>query len=275
MQESTLGVNTQPTGTGNDAGPFQQRTLPGWYGAPEQVQDVQYATTAFIQGVDISYAGPGSAGPAGYHLPGLQDIAGWESMAPGTAAQTVQVSAHPDAYTKHVSNAEALIDHLAGATVTNAADTSDASDAGGAEGAATDCTGNGSGSAQDATTLDQLPHYPMPAGCTDQTPQFAEYGPGGLNGNVPDAALCSYPSALDSDGRGQARAVAAYIAMNEDFKATFGHDLVISSTYRTYNDQIATKANRGVMAATPGWSNHGFGLAIDIRGTPLEKRWIQ
>ena len=50
---------------------------------------------------------------------------------------------------------------------------------------------------------------------------------------------------------------------------------MISSTYRTYNDQIATKANRGVMAATPGWSNHGFGLAIDIRGTPLEKRWIQ
>lgn len=123
--------------------------------------------------------------------------------------------------------------------------------------------------------MDQLPTYPMPTGCTDQTPQFSEYGPGTLNGNVPDSALCSYPNAIDSDGRGQARAVAAYVAMNEAFKAEFGHDLVISSTYRTYQDQVSTKASKGWLAATPGWSNHGFGLAIDIRGTPLEKRWVQ
>lgn len=269
MQESTLGVNTQPTGAGNDAGPFQQRTLPGWYGTPEQVQDVQYATTAFIKGVDITYAGPGSAGPAGYHLPGLLDVAGWQSMDPGTAAQTVQVSAHPDAYTKHIQDAEALMTHLADATVT------EASDGGGEDPTAVDCTGGGTGEVQGATSLDQLPKFPMPAGCTDQTPVFSEYGPGTLNGNVPDSALCSFPNALDSDGRGQARAVAAYVAMNEAFKAEFGHNLQISSTYRTYQDQVNTKASKGWLAATPGWSNHGFGLAIDIRGTPLEKRWIQ
>lgn len=276
MQESTLGLNTHPTGAGNDAGPFQQRTLPGWYGTAEQVQDVQYATTAFIQGVDIDYAGPESAGPAGYHIPGLLDVAGWESMDPGTAAQTVQVSAHPTAYTPHIQDAEALMTHLEGATVTEASDTGgDASDAGGEDPTAVDCTGGGTGEVQGATSMDQLPKFPMPAGCTDQTPVVSEYGPDTLNGNVPDSALCSFPNALDSDGRGQARAVAAYVAMNEAFKAEFGHDLQISSTYRTYDDQVQTKANKGYLAATPGWSNHGFGLAIDIRANPLEKRWIQ
>ncbi|GAA1334491.1 hypothetical protein GCM10028787_32990 [Brachybacterium horti] len=267
MQESTLGVNTQPTGNGNDAGPFQQRTLPGWYGTLEQVQDVQYATTAFIQGVDIDYAGPGSAGPAGYHIPGLVDLKGWESMDPGEAAQAVQISDYPSAYMEHVSDAQAIMDHLAGASV------SESSDAGGAT--AADCTGGGSGEALNATTMDQLPHYPMPAGCTDQTPQFSEYGPNTLNGDVPDSALCSYPGALDADGRGQPRAVAAYVAMNKDFKKQFGHDLQISSTYRTFAKQQETKVTRGYLAATPGWSNHGFGLAIDIRGTYDEKRWIQ
>lgn len=269
MQESTLGVNTQPTGSGNDAGPFQQRTLPGWYGTEEQVQDVQYATTAFLEGVDIDYAGPGSAGPEGYHIPGLVDLAGWESMSPGAAAQAVQVSAHPDAYTDHVEDAEALMTHLEGATVTAP------SDGGGQDSAAVDCTGGGTGDVQGATTMDQLPTYPMPAGCFDQTPVFGEYGPGGLNGNVPGTALCPFPGATDSDGRGQARAVAAYVAMNEDFKKQFGHDLLITSTYRTYQQQISTKANKGYWAATPGWSNHGWGLAIDISATPEEKRWIQ
>jgi len=268
MQESSLGANTQPTGAGNDAGPFQQRTLPGWYGTLEQVSDPVYATEAFIQGVDITYAGTGSAGPAGYPLPGLLDVAGWQTMDPGTAAQTVQVSAHPEAYAEHVPNANALIEHLAGTSVTETDDADeDTTDV--------DCTGGGTGEVQGATSMDQLPTYPMPEGCTDQNPVFSEYGPGTLNGNVPDSALCRFPNATDADGRGQARAVAAYVAMNEAFKAEFGHDLVISSTYRTYDKQVSTKASKGYLAATPGWSNHGFGLAIDIRGTPLEKRWIQ
>src|SRR5690606_13692446 len=67
MQESTLGINTQPTGAGGDAGPFQQRTLPGWYGTEEQVQDVAYAAEKFFLGHDITESGPEAAGPAGYH----------------------------------------------------------------------------------------------------------------------------------------------------------------------------------------------------------------
>lgn len=121
MQESTLGLNTQPTGAGGDAGPFQQRTLPGWYGTEEQVQDVAYAAEKFFLGHDITYEGPGSAGPAGYHLPGLVDVFGWQHMAPTVAAQTVQGSAHPDAYAKHQPDAERIIAALAGVDVIPAA----------------------------------------------------------------------------------------------------------------------------------------------------------
>lgn len=117
MQESTLGVNTQPTGAGGDAGPFQQRTLPGWYGTEEQVQDVAYAAEKFFLGHDIEDAGPGSAGPAGYHLPGLVDVFGWQHMAPTVAAQTVQGSAHPDAYADHQPDAERIIAALSGVDV--------------------------------------------------------------------------------------------------------------------------------------------------------------
>lgn len=117
MQESTLGINTQPTGAGGDAGPFQQRTLPGWYGTEEQVQDVAYAAEKFFLGHDITDSGPEAAGPAGYHLPGLVDVFGWEHMAPGNAAQEVQGSAHPDAYADHQPDAERIIAALSGVDV--------------------------------------------------------------------------------------------------------------------------------------------------------------
>ncbi|UYG18324.1 M15 family metallopeptidase (plasmid) [Brachybacterium huguangmaarense] len=270
MQESTLGDNPDTHGpdSNGDAGLAQQRIIPGWYGTEADVNDPAKSATMFILGHDITYAGPESAGPPGYHLPGLVDIKGWESMEAGAAAQAVQVSDYPGYYTKHIANAEKIIAHLAGASV------SPASDEGG-EAAAVDCTGGGTGDVQGATTMDQLPHYPMPDGCTDQTPLFSEYGRDTLNGHVPDTALCSYPGATDSDGRGQARAVAAYVAMNVEFKKQFGHDLLITSTYRTYDKQVSTKASKGYLAATPGWSNHGFGLAIDIGGTSAEKAWIQ
>ena len=38
----------------------------------------------------------------------------------------------------------------------------------------------------------------------------------------------------------------------------------VNSCYRTYQDQVDTKNKYGSQAATPGRSNHGFGLAIDF-----------
>ena len=111
MQESQLGAYPgidRPNGDG-DAGVFQQRQKPGWYGTLEQVTQVGYAARVFLRGKVVSAAdvaaarraGSGPAGPVGYTIPGLKQVRGWENMAITVAAQKVQRSAFPDAYAKH------------------------------------------------------------------------------------------------------------------------------------------------------------------------------
>lgn len=118
-QESTWGADpriTQPNGDG-DAGPMQQRTLPGWYGTLAQVNDPEYAFTVFFNGRTVNAAdvraaraaGVRPAGPAGYHIPGLTNIAGWQSMPVTRAAQAVQRSAFPTAYARHERAARQLV----------------------------------------------------------------------------------------------------------------------------------------------------------------------
>lgn len=81
--------------------PFQQR-VSGW-GTVAELMDLDYSIKAF-------FGGP--TGPNGGSPRGLLDINGWESMAPGVAAQTVQVSAYPDAYDKWEPAADQLITTL-------------------------------------------------------------------------------------------------------------------------------------------------------------------
>lgn len=100
MQESHLGAaagSNKPNGDG-DAGPFQQRQLPGWYGTLDEVTNPAYASKVFYQGKTVTEGG--GAGPKGYHIPGLLDIDGWEDLQAAQAAQKVQRSAFPDAYAK-------------------------------------------------------------------------------------------------------------------------------------------------------------------------------
>jgi hypothetical protein len=61
--------------------------------------------------------------------------------------------------------------------------------------------------------------------------------------------------------------------------------LKVNSAYRNYSDQTRIKEDVGADAATPGTSNHGFGLAVDLadrKGTKInpittkkEWKWIQ
>ncbi|WP_431905830.1 hypothetical protein [Micromonospora carbonacea] len=90
LQESKL-ENLGHLGDRNDhdsLGLFQQRPSSGW-GTPEQITDPQYATTAFLKG--------------------LRQVDGWQDMALTDAAQTVQVSAYPDAYAQWEQQAADLV----------------------------------------------------------------------------------------------------------------------------------------------------------------------
>ncbi|MEU7675147.1 hypothetical protein AB0C42_10095 [Micromonospora taraxaci] len=90
LQESKL-ENLGHLGDMNDhdsLGLFQQRPSSGW-GTPEQITDPEYSTTAFLKG--------------------LRQVDGWQDMPLTEAAQTVQVSAYPDAYAQWEQQAADLV----------------------------------------------------------------------------------------------------------------------------------------------------------------------
>ena len=83
----------------------------------------------------------------------------------------------------------------------------------------------------------------------------------GENGLLATKDLCTL-----WDGRTQMRADAAVALaeLNEAHVARFGTDMCLTSGYRTLAQQKAVKAQKGGLAATPGKSNHGWGLAMDF-----------
>jgi len=83
----------------------------------------------------------------------------------------------------------------------------------------------------------------------------------GRNGRLPASVLCDLWQAPYQD---RADAVVTLFALNDDFRAAFGRDLCLTSGYRTLEQQAALRAKKGGLAAPPGTSNHGWGLAIDI-----------
>ncbi|MFC0506958.1 hypothetical protein [Micromonospora costi] len=90
LQESKL-ENLGHLGDANDhdsLGLFQQRPSSGW-GTPEQITDPIYSTMAFQKG--------------------LKQVDGWQNMPLTDAAQTVQVSAYPDAYAQWEQQAADLV----------------------------------------------------------------------------------------------------------------------------------------------------------------------
>ncbi|PTA44256.1 hypothetical protein [Micromonospora sp. RP3T] len=90
LQESKL-ENLGHLGDKNDhdsLGLFQQRPSSGW-GTPEQITDPEYSTLAFLKG--------------------LKQVDGWQDMPLTKAAQTVQVSAYPDAYAQWEKQATDLV----------------------------------------------------------------------------------------------------------------------------------------------------------------------
>ena len=93
-------------GDHDSVGIFQQRAYTGAWGTPAQIMDTSYSSAMFF--------GLEPAGAPSGHARGLLQISGWEMMAPGVAAQKVQVSAFPDRYATWVGGAKELVTQLAG-----------------------------------------------------------------------------------------------------------------------------------------------------------------
>lgn len=84
------------------------------------------------------------------------------------------------------------------------------------------------------------------------------------NGRIPPAALCDV--AFAPGARLRCDAAAALDRLDAAFHADRGGHLVVVSSYRDLADQVEVKAQRGDLASTPGSSNHGRGIAVDLAG---------
>lgn len=81
------------------------------------------------------------------------------------------------------------------------------------------------------------------------------------NGRIPESALCR------AGGNGpllQCGAARAYEVLDAAFTAVNGHPICGGGGYRSYADQVSLYAQKPGLAAKPGTSNHGWGLAVDL-----------
>jgi hypothetical protein len=95
------------------------------------------------------------------------------------------------------------------------------------------------------------------AGCSGDVPDEKT----STNGHVPDRDLCTV---WDGHTRVRADAALALAQLNDAFAAQFDQPICLASGYRSFTQQVTVKAERGSLAAAPGTSNHGWGLAIDL-----------
>jgi cell wall-associated NlpC family hydrolase len=83
------------------------------------------------------------------------------------------------------------------------------------------------------------------------------------NGLIPPSAMC--PLGLAGHSL-RCDAAAAYRAMSAAFASSFGTPICITDSYRTYASQVRLYGEKPALAAVPGTSTHGWGLAVDLCG---------
>ncbi|QDW62199.1 M15 family metallopeptidase [Oerskovia sp. KBS0722] len=102
------------------------------------------------------------------------------------------------------------------------------------------------------------------AAMASQLGAWANSTAGYSNGNIPTDVLCSPSFApghfVRCDG------VYYLEQLNTAYRAAFGTDISVTSSYRSYASQVSVKASKGSLAAPPGTSNHGMGQALDLGG---------
>jgi hypothetical protein len=244
MQESHL--TDLPGGDLDSVGLFQQRPSMGW-GTVAQLTNPTFATDAFLLGSGSN--------------PGLVNIPNWQTMPLTQAAQAVQKSAYPNAYSVWESLATQVVGQVwstAGSIPVPADLTRQPEDADvrlDVPPAQTEC--------DDTTTSGETAaggHAPGPWG-------------GFSNGNIPetDPNMCLVtfaPTSMKIVGKAmylRCDAEHALEALNAAYEADHGGaSLKLTDAYRSVQGETTDKALEGDGAAPVGYSNHGWGLAVDV-----------
>ena len=87
---------------------------------------------------------------------------------------------------------------------------------------------------------------------------------GSANGFLPDSELC--PLIQAPGHRLRTDAGRAFDALSAARRAQTGSPLCVTDSYRSYPAQVDVFARKPELAATPGRSQHGWGLAVDLCG---------
>ena len=106
------------------------------------------------------------------------------------------------------------------------------------------------GAPGDATLCDAAAGGPYPAG---------PWG-GYADGFIPSSQLCT----IVGGGRLRPDAAAAFNKMSQAYARVFGTNICVTDAYRSYPEQVRVFRQRPSLAAVPGTSNHGWGLAVDL-----------
>ena len=99
------------------------------------------------------------------------------------------------------------------------------------------------------------------AGCSGKAPTQTY-----SNGQLPTSILCVLPFA--SRHRLRADAAVRLIRLNDVYRGKFGENLCLTDSYRSLASQYSVAARKPGLAARPGTSEHGWGLAIDVCDGP-------
>jgi Phage tail lysozyme/D-alanyl-D-alanine carboxypeptidase len=119
---------------------------------------------------------------------------------------------------------------------------------------------------QDTTTAKQAAKS-----APDKKPQQFALGGNYKNGFLPDSALAS----IRGGGKLRKEVAPNFNRMWDDAKKA-GHSLGLNSSYRSYEDQVATYKRYGSpRAAKPGSSPHSWGLAVDLNFSNAGYKWLK
>ncbi|HEX5534025.1 MAG TPA: M15 family metallopeptidase [Actinomycetales bacterium] len=112
---------------------------------------------------------------------------------------------------------------------------------------------------------------PVLPGCDGEVSDF-----NAANGYIDKADMCE----LWAGGHYlRADAAIALAELNVAYRKQFGTSLSITDSYRSYRQQVSVRARKPGLAARPGTSQHGWGLAVDLAGgvqnADVHYRWLR
>jgi hypothetical protein len=96
---------------------------------------------------------------------------------------------------------------------------------------------------------------------------------GYANGRIPTTALAHPASAPGAWFRPDA--ANGFDRLSAAYAARFGHPLRVTDSYRSYGAQVDVRGRKPGLAARPGTSNHGWGLAADLAIGTGDYTWLR